>query len=273
MIDRALTVAEIGCNHGGNFDTAKQMIEVASQCGVDYVKFQKRDIDSIPPEVASRGRSDEHRFGDDEYSHRKALEFTIEQHHELKEIATRCGTTYACSAWDSKSYDLLVGMNCDYIKIPSARNISCTKWNISRRVPLHVSLGMTTNEERDRILRGFDHGYDLVPYACTSKYPSSPEEVYLDEVPYLALRAGRVGFSGHHKGIALDIAAYVLGATFVERHFTLDRTSKGTDHAASLEPDGLRKLVRDLEAVRLARKPKPGGLPTCETEMRKKLKY
>ncbi len=266
-------IAECACNHGGNIDTALQMIEVAAMCGADVVKFQKRDVESLPQAVKDRPRTDPHAFGATEYEHRKALEFTVEQHERLQNKCRSLGVEYNCSAWDQKSYDDLIGpLGLHWVKIPSAKNTECWGWKLKASVPLHVSLGMTNGDEREAILRRAFQQPEVIPYACTSKYPCRSDETYLVEVEYLRGRAQRAGFSGHHNGIALDIAAYVLGASYIERHFTLDRTSKGTDHAASLEPHGLTKLVRDLRAVREAYRPKPGGLPSCEEESRKKLK-
>lgn len=276
--EKCITVAEVACNHGGDFKRAAEYIEVAASCGASYVKFQKRDIDSIPVGVRERPRTDAHAFGPTEYEHRRALEFSIEQHARLKEICEAQGVGYAASAWDEKSYNQLVDLSPDYIKIPSAKNQEFERWkrdgNYGQRGGrklLHVSLGMLTGAERDQLLQQHElHG--VVHYACTSRYPAGMDETYLLEVPYLVERAGVAGFSGHHNGIALDLAAYTLGATWIERHFTLDRTSKGTDHAASLEPQGFARLVRDLEACRQALKIKPGGLPTCEIEMHRKFK-
>lgn len=270
-----ITVCEIGCNHGGDLAKAKEYIEAAAKAGASYAKFQKRSLEAIPESVARRPRTDEHSFGPTELEHRKALEFSIEQHAELKEYCEAIGIGYACSAWDEKSYNELVDLGLDYIKIPSAKNEEFERWNrdgdYGRRRELHVSLGLVTGGVRDGILSR--HKLDrIVYYACTSRYPCKSDETYLLEVPYLVERAGIAGFSGHHNGIALDVAAYALGATWIERHFTLDRTAKGTDHAASLEPQGFAKLVRDLEAVRSALAVKPAGLPSCEQDMHRKLK-
>lgn len=276
-MDRKVTfVAEIGCNHGGAPALAKRMIDAAAFCGADVVKFQKRDIDSIPKEIADRPRHDVHAYGATEREHRKALEFTIGTHWDLKAYAESKGLRYACSAWDERSANELLCLGLDYIKIPSARNTDFLKWNLFKNnVPLHVALGMTTQVERDAILKAIKFGdSDHVPYACISTYPTDHRDAYLSEISELVARgAGHaVGFSGHHKGIALDIQAALLGASIIERHFTLDRSSKGTDHAASLDPGGLSRVVRDISAVFLATKHKPSGLPPCEIESRKKLK-
>ena len=270
----AIVVAEVAGNHAGDFDVACKYIEAAARAGAQYVKFQKRDIEAIPDEIKQRRRDDEHAFGGTEYEHRRALEFSIEQHASLREVAEAHGIRYACSAWDERSYNELHDLGLDYIKIPSARNTDWEHWKRRGNDPLHISLGMVDGGVRDRLLR--EHGEYKVPsvlwYACTSKYPADAQDTFLLEIPYLLERAGVCGFSGHHRGIQLDIAAYMLGATWIERHFTLDRAAKGTDHAASLEPGGLAKLVRDLAAIREALKPKPYSLPECEKASYLKLK-
>lgn len=145
---------------------------------------------------------------------------------------------------------------------------------------IHVSLGMTTHEEENELIKLFEEkgrNKDLVLYACTSGYPVTFEDVCLCEITRLkemyGSRVKEIGFSGHHLGIAIDIAAYTLGASTIERHYTLDRTWKGTDHAASLEPEGIRKLKRNLNAAYSALKYKSSELLNVEKEQRNKLKY
>lgn len=249
---------------------ALEMIRVAAACGVDIVKFQKRNLVELPEDVGARPRVDVHSFGDTELRHRQALEFGIAQHGTLRDACARWGVQYGCSAWDETSFNELVGLGVEYVKIPSAKNQEFQNWKMSGKVPLHASLGMLSRPEREKVL-----GYlstDDVPYACTSKYPCRMEDVYLFELNDLNKRFSRVGFSGHHNGIAVDLGAALFGAAYIERHFTLDRTSKGTDHAASLEPAGLMRVARDLKALWKALKDKPDGLPACEIETRKKMK-
>lgn len=143
-----------------------------------------------------------------------------------------------------------------------------------------MSLGMTTRREEEKLIRLFENkgrNKDLVVYACTSGYPVAFKDVCLLEISRIRENYGdqvkQVGFSGHHLGIAVDVAAYTLGAVVVERHYTLDRTWKGTDHAASLEPEGIRKLKRDLLASYEALSYKPAEILEVETVQRDKLKY
>ena len=145
---------------------------------------------------------------------------------------------------------------------------------------VHISFGMTTKEEEEQIVSFFEitnQSQRLILYSCTSGYPVSFEDVCLIEITRIKERFKNrvkdIGFSGHHLGIAVDVAAYTLGATWIERHFTLDRTWKGTDHSASLEPTGLRKLSRDLNATYKSLKYKQSDILLIEQEQRNKLKY
>jgi sialic acid synthase len=279
-------VAEIGCNHGGNLDLAKRMITVAATfCDVDAVKFQKREPATLlaPEQYRAPHPEPRHAFGATYGEHREVLEFDIAQHAELVAHAGECGVTYSTSVWDVPSAKAIIGLEPEFIKVPSATNLHtellellCSDFG----GVIHLSLGMTTREEEQRILELFRrHGRlgDLVLYACTSGYPVPFEDICLLEVQRLRDTYGgqvhAVGFSGHHLGIAADIAALALGAQYVERHFTLDRTSKGTDHAASLEPDGLRKLTRDLRNVAKALTLKPADVLPIEEPQRAKLKW
>ena len=160
--------------------------------------------------------------------------------------------------WDKKSAEnfLKAKIKCDFLKIPSACNLDFDLLEIltnKYKGKLHLSLGMTKIDEIEKIVDFFinkNRNKDLVLYSCTSTYPSDFNDIGLLDIKKLKNQFSKViydvGFSGHHLGIAIDIAAYALGANYIERHFTLDRTWKGTDHAASLEPTGLTKLIRDL---------------------------
>jgi len=215
--------------------------------------------------------------------HREFLEFDIDQHAELAACAADHGVVYSTSVWDMPSAKAVVALAPRFVKVPSATNqhtelleLLCAEFGGI----IHLSLGMTTRAEEERIVALFrERGRlaDLVLYACTSGYPVPFEDVCLLEVQRLREAYGAdvhaVGFSGHHLGIAADVAALALGAQYVERHFTLDRTSKGTDHAASLEPDGMRKLARDLRNVAKALTYKPSDVLPIEETQREKLKW
>ncbi len=280
-----LIVAEIGCNHAGDMNVALDMIESAARFAkADFVKFQKRCNRELltPEEYAAPHPNLANSFGDTYGAHREFLEFDVDQHRQLMAWCAELGIGYSTSVWDMTSAREMAALNPKMLKVPSACNLHFEMLELLAREyggDIHISFGMTTREEQDRIVALFEHlgvADRVVLYACTSGYPVPFEQVHLLEISLLRERYGQrvkeIGFSGHHLGIAADVAAIALGATWVERHFTLDRTAKGTDHAASLEPDGLRKLVRDVAAVSAALTRKPTDIVDIEIAQRAKLK-
>jgi len=217
-----------------------------------------------------------HSYGDTYGKHREALEFTLDQHQELKRYCQERDVVYGCSVWDMTSAKEMVSLGPDYIKVPSALNthLEMLRFLRDNTKKIHISLGMTKEKEEERIVEIFaDRTDSIVLYACTSAYPVEDEDACILEIERIKEYGCQVGFSGHHRGIAIDIGAYLLGAEYIERHFTLDRTWKGTDHAASLEPLGLRKLKRDLTNVGKALQYKDKEILNVEVPQRKKLKY
>ena len=280
-------ISEIGCNNAGSVQVAKNMITVlASYCGVDVVKFQKRSTRAMPDELRNRPYPGMHSFGATYGEHRDALEMSVDDHVALKTFCEEKGVEYSCSVWDLRAARDIVQLNPKYIKIPSACNLDFDMMQYlvdSYEGDIHLSLGMTTANEREKIrlfIQGTKCPERFVVYFCTSTYPCEFKDIYIRDLvigKYWRADPGikNYGFSGHHKGIAVDIAAVALNAAYIERHFTLDRTSKGTDHAASLEPDGMRKLVRDIRNVEEAFDYRNIGLDDvleCELSARKKMK-
>jgi len=279
-------VAEIGCNHMGDFEIAKELIKLAKDAGAGYVKFQTRDNDwwlSVKPEWNDAHPNPWNSYGDTYYKHRVALEFSFEQHAELKKYCEELGIVYSTSVWDVNSAKGISKLNPEFIKVPSACNTNFEMLKVLRdeyNGQVQLSIGMTTKEEVENIVKFFEETNSaknrLMIYSCTSGYPVPPEDVALLEINWLyenyEQRVNEIGFSGHHLGIALDIAAYTLGARWIERHFTKDRTWRGTDHAASLEPHGLQKLCRDLNNVYKALNYKNEELLDIEKVQRAKLK-
>lgn len=278
-------IAEVGCNHKGDMDVARELIMTAALfCKVDVVKFQKRaPQELLSPEQYRCPHPDlSHAYGETYGEHREFLELNIDQHRQLKQWCEKFGVEYSCSVWDLTSTREIISLNPEFIKVPSACNLN---WEMldclcsNYRGEIHVSFGMTTLAEQERVISFFEareRAGDLVVYSCTSGYPVSFDELCLFEITRIrekyASRVKAVGFSGHHLGIAADVAAMTLGAEWIERHFTLDRTWKGTDHAASLEPDGLRKLCRDLRNVHQALRVKGVEELPVEKKQRQKLK-
>lgn len=278
-------IAEIGCNHKGEMELAKELIKVAKIfCNVNAVKFQKRNNKELLTEEQYNQPHPNpvNSYGDTYGAHREYLEFSVDEHKQLKDYCEEIGIAYSTSVWDLTSAKEIASLNPDFIKIPSACNNNTTmlKWLCQNyKGEIHISTGMTTKQEIEDLVQLFkDEGRnkDLVLYNCTSGYPVPFEDVCLMDIKLLIDKYGNdvkhIGFSGHHLGIAVDIAAYTLGANIIERHYTLDRTWKGTDHAASLEPMGLRKLSRDLNAVYKALDYKDQDILPIEQVQRDKLK-
>ena len=255
-------IAEIGCNHKGDMNIAKELImTAATYCKADVVKFQKRCNTELltPEEYNAPHPNPANSYGPTYGAHREFLEFNLEQHRQLQAWCNEFGIEYSTSVWDVTSAKEITTLQPKLIKIPSACNLNkpmlqylCDNFGGE----IHLSFGMTTKEEEEEIVSFFEkngRAKDVVLYNCTSGYPVPFEDICLLELTRMrqayADRVKAIGFSGHHLGIAVDSAAVALGAEWVERHYTLDRTWKGTDHAASLEPDGVRKLCRDCRAV------------------------
>ncbi len=284
-IEKPYLIAEIGCNHKGDIDIAKDMIKNAAEfCGVNAVKFQKRNPKELltEKEYNRPHPNPTNSYGSTYGEHREYLEFNKDQHKELQKWCNNYNIEYSTSVWDKTSAHEIIELNPKMIKIPSACNLDFDILQIlceSYSGEIHVSLGMTTINEEEKIISFFD-GYnrskDLVIYSCTSGYPVEFDDICLYEITRLYQKyendVKRIGFSGHHLGIAADIAAMALGASIIERHYTLDRTWKGTDHSASLEPDGMRKLNRDLKNVYKAMNYKTTEILDVEQVQRKKLK-
>ncbi len=279
-------IAEAGCNHLGQMEIAHEMITSAAVfCKADAIKFQKRcPKELLTPEQYNAPHPNPYNaYGNTYGEHREFLELTVEQHAQLKKWCEEVGITYASSVWDMTSAKEIASLNPDFIKIPSACNnhYEMLSWLCENyEGEMQVSFGMTTYTEEEQIVQLFEkygRARDLILFNCVSGYPVPFTDVCLLEIRRMREKyEGRVksiGFSGHHLGIAVDVAAYTLGATMIERHYTLDRTWKGTDHAASLEPDGVRKLVRNLKAVYEALRFKPEEILPIEMEQREKLKW
>lgn len=287
MIKKPLIIAEIGINHQGDLQIAHDMIKTAAQyCKCDYVKFQKRDLTtlSLYPEYQKPHPDVQNAFGETYLLHKKALEFSLEQHKQLQRWCKDYDIGYACSVWDLVSAEEIISLEPDYIKVPSALNNNfdllrflCNNYNKD----IHVSLGMTTEDETYSILDLFkvhNRHRSLVLYACTSSYPCNFEDVCLLEIKKLKhlldceRRFKEIGLSAHYLGTGIDLAAVTLGANYIERHFTLNRAWKGSDQSSSLEPEQLRRLVRDRDNLFKALTYKEKSILDCELSSYKKLK-
>ena len=283
--NKANIVAEIGCNHMGKMDLAFNLIKMAKDCGANVAKFQKRNsLELLSSEQYNAPHPNPiNSYGNTYGEHREFLEFSIEQHIELKKYSEEIGIDYSTSVWDITSAKEICSIEPKFIKVPSACNNHMDMLRILRDEytnDIHISLGMTTREEEEALINFFNKNNSLsrvVLYSCTSGYPVPFEQTCLLEVRRIVEtykdKVKAIGFSGHHLGIAIDIAAYTLGANWIERHFTQDRTWKGSDHAASLEATGLSKLVRDLNATNLSLNFKTEEILEIELPQRDKLKW
>jgi sialic acid synthase len=251
-------IAEIGHNHQGNMETARELFRAAKECGANAVKLQKRDNRALyTREMFNKSYENENSFGNTYGEHREFLEFGLSEYQQLKDYARELGITFFATAFDFPSADFLAKLDTPAFKIASGdlRNIPLLKYVASFQKPMVVSTGGGTIDD---VKRAYDAvmpiNTQLCILQCTAGYPCAFEEMNLrvistfrEQFPDIV-----VGLSSHDNGIAMVVAAYVLGARVIEKHFTLNRAMKGTDHAFSLERAGLRRVVRDLQRARVA---------------------
>lgn len=250
-------IAEIGQNHNGSVDLAKQLIDMSKRCGANAVKFQKRDIPSeLTKEAFDRAYNSPNSFGATYGEHRMFLELSEEQHLELKEYANAIGITYFCTPCDIPSVELLERIGCPFYKVASRdlTNIPLLSRLAETQKPIIISTGMASIEDIDNALASLDLPKErLIIMQCTSEYPCALDNVNLRAMKTLRKKYGyNVGLSDHTSGVIVSAAASALGASVIEKHVTLDRSMKGTDQPGSLEEPGLKKLVDYIRAIQLA---------------------
>lgn len=239
--------AEVGINHNGSLKIAKKLIDLAVQTKCDAVKFQKRTVDVVytPEELAKERESV---FGKTNGDLKRGLEFGYDEYKEIDRYCKEKGIMWYASCWDKGSVDFIEQFNPPCYKIASASltDDELLRYTKSKGKPIMLATGMSTVEQIDHAVDVLGRD-NLLIYHCTSTYPTENEEINLNVIPFLKERYGcPVGFSGHEKGIFPTILSTVLGACAVERHITIDRTLWGSDQAASLEFDGLNRIVRDI---------------------------
>lgn len=251
-------IAEIGHNHQGDVEQAKKMIQAAAAAGANAAKLQKRDNRALfTKNYYDRPYASENSFGDSYGAHREFLEFGEKEYKELQAFSKTVGLSFFATAFDFESADFLASLDMPAFKVASGdlTNIPLIRYLARFGKPLILSSGGGTLEDVDRAvdaLREMNAEYCMMQ--CTAGYPPAWEELNISVISTFRERYQEavVGFSSHDSGIAMPVAAYVLGARIVEKHFTLNRAMKGTDHAFSLEPQGLGKMVRDLRRLKLA---------------------
>jgi len=244
-------IAEIGINHNGEIDLAKKLIKTAKDSGCNAVKFQKRNPELCVP-LAQRNVMRETPWGIITYfDYRKKIELGEKEYDEIDRYCKEIGITWFASAWDNDSIDFLARYNLPCYKIPAAKltDDAFLKHLRAQGRPMFLSTGMSSLEQLDHAVAVLQKK-DLILMHCCSSYPASYQDLNLRLIPYLKERYQvPVGYSGHETGLATSVAAYALGACTIERHITLDRAMWGSDHAASLEPNGLNRLLRDIRLV------------------------
>ena len=267
-------IAEIGINHNGDVGTAKKLIDVAVAAGCDAVKFQKRTpAICVPPEQASILR--ETPWGTMTYlEYKERIEFGMDEFSEIDAHCRAKNIMWFASPWDVPSVEFLESFNTPVFKIASACLTDDELLGAIRATgkPVIMSTGMSTLTEIDHATSLLDRA-NLILGQATSTYPCKPDELNLRAIQSLRERYGvPVGYSGHETGLQTTIAAVALGAVFVERHITLDRAMWGTDHAASVEPGGLERLVRDIRLVEQSLGDGKKTVYETEIAIRKKLR-
>jgi sialic acid synthase len=256
--EQAYVIAEIGHNHQGELEKAKALVHAATECGVDAVKFQKRDNQRLFTRAFYDSPYEhENSFGATYGEHREALELGTSEWFELSRYAREEGVAFIAAAFDEPSADFLAELGVDAFKFASGDllNIPFLRYVARLGKPMFLSTGGGTLEDIDRAVEAIAPlNGDLSILHCTASYPAEVEDLNLSVIPALGERYPGfvIGLSDHHNGIAMAPVAFMLGARVFEKHFTLNHAWKGTDHSYSLMPDGMRRFVRDLHRVPLA---------------------
>lgn len=251
-------IAEIGHNHQGDLDKARQLFDRAKECGVDAVKLQKRANRALyTAEMYNRPYEHENSFGPTYGAHREFLEFGRREYQELQRHARGLGLTFFATAFDVPSADFLEELDMPAYKLASGdlKNLPLLRHVARFQKPVIISTGAASLEDVRRaydLLAGINSRVCILQ--CTASYPTEPEDMNLRVIETFrsTFPEAVVGLSDHFNGIAMAVVAYMLGARVIEKHFTLNHTWKGTDHALSLEPIGMHKMIRDLHRGRVA---------------------
>ena len=251
----AFIIAEIGINHQGDVNIAQDLIQKAKECDADAVKFQKRSLTRILTKAGlDMAYDNRNSFGKTYGEHKKALELSEADYRELNIFCQKLDIIFCASGWDEESIDFLDEIGIPFFKMASAdlTNFPLLIHTAKKNKPMILSTGMADMKMVHATFSQVNPiNNQIAILQCTSTYPSAFSEVHLNVLQtYMKEFPDTViGYSGHEQGIAIPPAAVALGAKIIERHFTLDRTMKGGDHAASLEPQGFAKMVRDIHHI------------------------
>tara|TARA_B100001559_G_scaffold290463_1_gene269513 strand:+ start:300 stop:1145 length:846 start_codon:yes stop_codon:yes gene_type:complete len=276
--NKIYVIAEIGINHNGSLEIAKQLIDIAKVAGCDVVKFQKRNPDVCVPEHQKKIMRDTP-WGKMTYlDYKYKVEFNKSDYDEIDEYCKSKDIHWSASPWDIDSLNFLIEYDIPFIKIPSAllTNLELIKESAKKSKELIISTGMSTMEEVDLAVDAIKNANSNCKYSilhCNSTYPAPIEDLNLKCIQTLEKKYNcPVGYSGHEFGLTTTIASICMGATIIERHITLDRTMWGTDQMCSVEPQGLIKLVRGIKELSLAIGDGEKRVTKKEKEIRKKLR-
>ncbi|XP_041697039.1 sialic acid synthase-like [Coregonus clupeaformis] len=270
-------IAEIGQNHQGDIEIAKKMIKMAKDCGADCAKFQKSELEyKFNKRALERPYNSKHSWGKTYGDHKRHLEFSHEQYRELQKYAKEVGIFFTASGMDEMAVEFLDDLDVPFFKVAScdANNFPCLELTAKKGRPMVISSGMQSIATMRRVYQTVkEHNQNFTILQCTSAYPLDPEDVnlrviaeYQKEFPDIP-----IGYSGHERGISITVAAVAMGAKVVERHVTLDKSWKGNDHEASLEPSELTELVRAIRLVERAQGTGIKQMLPCEKACHDKL--
>jgi N,N'-diacetyllegionaminate synthase len=260
--EKVIIIAEAGVNHNGSYEVAEKLVIAAANAGADYVKFQTFRAENIVSKNASKAEYQKNNYKDGsntQFDMLKKLEMPEEWHYKLIEIAKNVGIKFLSTGFDEQSIDFLDKINLDLFKIPSGEitNKLYLEHVASKKKRVIISTGMSNSKEvKNAILVLLNNGIKLEDISilhCNTEYPTPMSDVNLHAMSLIKKKFGvEVGYSDHTLGIEVPIAAVALGATIIEKHFTLDREMEGPDHLASLTPDELTKMVQSIRNVEMA---------------------
>lgn len=271
---RTYVIAEIGINHNGDIEKAKKLIDIAAVSGCDAVKFQKRNPNVCVPEHQKSVMRDTP-WGQMTYlDYKYKVEFEKEEYDEINRYCKEKEIEWSASPWDLDSLAFIMKYNIPWIKIPSAMitNKELMKATAATGKKVIFSTGMSTYKEIDKAIEWLENS-EIVMLHCNSSYPAALEDLNLSCIKTLKKRYGcEVGYSGHEFRLGTSVSAVYLGASYIERHITLDRTMWGSDHMASVEPQGLIKLVKGIRELEIAYGDGVKKVTLSELPIRKKLR-
>jgi N,N'-diacetyllegionaminate synthase len=258
---KTIIIAEAGVNHNGSLQLAKKLIDAATMAGVDYVKFQTFNAKKLSSKQAKKAEYQRKNTDTSESQQEmlEKLELSVADHYELIEYCNQMNIKFLSTAFDFESIRFLASLNLDFWKIPSGEitNYPYLKKIAHTHKPVVLSTGMSTLEDIQNALNILtEHGVrkeDITVLHCNTEYPTPFKDVNLLAINYIAKELSvKVGYSDHTLGIEVPVAAVALGATIIEKHFTLDRTMEGPDHKASLEPHELKTMVQAIRHIEMA---------------------